>query len=313
MPEKKVDSLTSRDAKSYQAMKNRLFHLGLQAAFCAVLLATGWSRALKVLLLGVRDDFFSLNALYFTAFSLLGALVALPLDFFEGFVWERRFGLSRQTLKGWVADAIKKGAVTFLVGLIFVEGLYFFLSEYPRTWWLGAAGFWFVLTVVMARIFPQVILPLFYKPRPLEAGPLRERLMNFMQGARVSCKDIYVLDFSKKTVKANAMVAGLGPTKRIYLSDTLVSAFSPPEIETVLAHEIGHYRYHDIRNLVGMGLATTLVSFYAAHLVLNDGASRLKLAALSDIAGLPLFFLVVLAMGLFPAGLRRARTGLRLV
>jgi STE24 endopeptidase len=297
---KKGGNETAPQAKRYQAMKNRLFlfHLALQAGFCAALLFFGWSRGLKVAMMAIRDDFFFLNALYFAAFGFLGFLVFFPLDFYEGFVWERRFGLSRQSFRSWLWDVSKKSVLSFVIGLIGIEALYFFFWQYPDRWWLWAAGFWFFLSVALARIFPQVILPLFYKVRPLEAGPLRERLMDFMRSSGIDLKDILVLDFSKKTVKANAMVAGLGRTKRIYVSDTLVASFSLDEIEMVLAHEVAHYRYRDTWNLVGVGLAAALLSFGAAHLILRLAIPRMGFAALSDIAGLPLVFLVLSAMGL---------------
>ncbi len=281
-------------------MKNRLFlfHLLLQAGFLVLFLATGWSRGLKRMLLPVRDDFFSINALYFAAFSLIFWCVCLPLDYFEGYVWEHRFKLSRAPLRTWLADVLKKSLLAFVVALLLVEGIYYFLSVFPRTWWLWAAGLWFVVSVLISRIFPRCVLPLFFKVTPLAGGPLRDRLGVFLAGQGIRLKNIFVLDFSRKTVKANAMVAGWGRAKKIFLSDTLVRDFAPEEIESVVAHEVGHYRYRDTWLFLIFGLGAAVLSFFAAHRLMTHFSARLGFVAMSDIANLPLFLLILLGTGL---------------
>lgn len=295
------DDLTSQKARDYQAIKNRLFlfHLVLSLAFLAAWMVTGASRALKVGLLHFREDFFGLNAAYFFCFSVIALLFFFPLDFFEGFVLERRFGLSRQGLVSYLKDAAKKSIVSFIVGLILVEGVYFFLSSRPYDWWFWAACLWFLVSVGLARLFPQFILPLFFRSQPLAAGSLRERIFSLLARHKVPLKEVFVLDFSKKTVKANAMVAGLGRTKRIYLSDTLVNGFPENEVFCVLAHEVGHYLRRDTFKATLFGLGTALLSFYAAAVLMQKLLPRFNLAVLSDIAGLPLLALILLAAGLF--------------
>ncbi len=301
MPEKERDNLTSTSAQRYQAMKNRLFlfHLFLQAGFLVLFLATGWSRSLKRMLLPVRDDFFSINALYLAAFSVIFWCVCFPLDYFEGYVWEHRFRLSRAPFTAWLADDLKKSLIAFFVALLLVEGVYYFLSVFPRTWWLAAAGLWFVVSVVISRVFPRFVLPLFFKVTPLAGGPLRDRLGVFCAGQGILLKDIFVLDFSRKTVKANAMVAGWGRAKKIFLSDTLVKDFAPEEVESVLAHEVGHTRHRDTWSLLFFGLGAALLSFFVAHRFMTHFSARLGFVAMSDIANLPLFLLILLGAGLF--------------
>jgi len=281
-------------------MKNRLFlfRLLLQAGFLVLFLAAGWSRALKRMLLPVRDDFFSINALYFAAFSFLFWCVSVPLDYFEGYVWEHRFRLSRASRRTWLADNLKRSLLAFGVALLLVEGVYYLLSVFPRTWWVGAAGLWFFVSALISRVFPRYVLPLFFRVAPLAAGPLRDRLHTFCAGQGVRLTDIFVLDASRKTVKANAMVAGWGRGKRIFLSDTLVREFGPEEVEAVLAHELGHYRYRDTWSLLFFGLGAALLSFFAAHRAMTHFSARLGFVAMSDIANLPLFLLVLLGTGL---------------
>lgn len=144
----------------------------------------------------------------------------------------------------------------------------------------------------------EVILPLFYKYKPLEQGILRQRIFSLLERYKVRLKDIYVLDFSKKTVKANAFVAGLGRTKQIFLSDTLVNEFSPQEIEVVLAHEMGHYLNRDMLKLVLSSLCSSLLSFFIAAVVLEKLIVQAGFKGISDIAGLPLLLMVLLSIGL---------------
>ncbi len=293
--------MTSESAQRYQAMKNRLFlfYLLLQAGTLLLFLATGWSRGLKRVLLCVRDDFFFINALYFAAFSLILWCVCLPLDYFEGYVWEHRFRLSRASFRAWLADVLKKSLFAFFVALFLVEGIYYFLSAFPGTWWLAAAGLWFVVSVVISRLFPRLVLPLFFKVTPLAPGPLRDRLRLFLDNQGMRLQNIFVLDFSRKTVKANAMVAGWGRAKKIFLSDTLVRDFAAEEIESVLAHEVGHYRYRDTWSLLVFGLGAALLSFFCAHRLMTHFSARLGFVAISDIANLPLLLLILLGTGLF--------------
>jgi STE24 endopeptidase len=300
MPLKNAEGSVSARARSYQAMKNRLFlfHLSLNVFFLALFFWGGWSYRLKCGLVRFTDDFFVVNALYLVCFGVLSSVIFFPLDFYDGFWLERRFGLSRQRWSGWLKDFLKRAAIGGIVGFVFAQGLYYFLSAFSRTWWLAAAGFWFLISVVLARVFPQVILPLFFKSTPLAAGPLRDRLTAFLTQEGIRLKDIRVLDFSKKTVKANALVAGLGRTKQIFLTDTLVRDFSVEEVLQVLAHEAGHWQHGDIRKLAFAGLAAALVCFYAAAQIFSVAAESAGLAGASDITGLPLLLLLFLGIGL---------------
>src|SRR6185436_5591651 len=107
-------------------------------------------------------------------------------------------------------------------------------------WWVWAGVFWLFLSLVLARIMPNVIIPLFYKYSPIADQNLREKILGIFQLCQVKIKDVYQIDFSKKTKKANAFICGLGQSRRIVLSDTLVQNYTVPEIEAVVAHEIAH-------------------------------------------------------------------------
>ncbi|MBI5873864.1 MAG: M48 family metallopeptidase [Candidatus Omnitrophica bacterium] len=288
------------EASRYQAMKNRLFLLNilLNFLFLLLLVSFGFSRQIKAWAIQWQCDLFYVNALYFSVFSILGFCLSFPLEYYEGFLLERRYQLSKQGFFAWFKDVLKKSCIVFVVSLILVEAVYFFLFKSPEDWWVWASFFWFFISIVLTRIFPKVILPLFFRSKPLETGILRDKIFALLNKFKIAVKDIYVLDFSKKTVKANAMVAGMGATKQIFLSDTLVEEFPAGEVEAVLAHELGHYMRHDTVKLVFAGLVGAFISFYAAATALKYLVPFFGFSALSDIAGLPLLLAVLLLVSL---------------
>ncbi|MFH1692009.1 MAG: M48 family metallopeptidase [Candidatus Omnitrophota bacterium] len=299
---------TLPEAKKYQAIKNRLFLLSifLNLCFFILVIVFGWSKALSAGLSAFTDNFFLHNALYFTCFSFVYCILFFPLDFYEGYFLEHRFGLSRQTLGAWGKDVFKKSLVTFFISLIVLEAVYFFLAKSPVLWWLWAAFFWFLVSIVLTKIFPKVILPLFYKSRPLEEGVLRARIFNLLEKYGVCLKDVFILDFSKKTVKANAMVVGLGRTKQIYFSDTLVNDFTQSEIEVVLAHELGHFVHKDTFKLSVLSLVLAFFSFYSANVILNLFLHELGFSSICDIAAFPFFLMIIMWAGLAVLPLQNA-------
>ena len=157
----------------------------------------------------------------------------------------------------------------------------------------------FFFSVVMAQIFPIVIFPFFHKSVPVDNEDLLRRISLLSDKAGVKIEKILSFDMSKSTNKANAMFTGLGKTKRILLGDTLLNNFSVDEIETVIAHELGHYKHkHIVKNLI----TGTFVSFFSLFLIANVYAWALRLInpgiAITDTASLPLLLLVSMVLGL---------------
>jgi STE24 endopeptidase len=141
-------------------------------------------------------------------------------------------------------------------------------------------------------------VPLFYRLTPLEDAALRDRLLRVTERAGIPVLGVWVADQSRKSRAANAAVVGLGRTRRIVVFDTLIRDFTPGEVEAVLAHELAHQVHGDVgRGLLVQG-ALTLVGFWVAGLCLRRGAAWLGLAGPADLAGLPLFGLILMAVGL---------------
>jgi STE24 endopeptidase len=224
-------------------------------------------------------------------------LLTLPLSFWSGFVLEHRYQLSNQTLGGWVGKQIKGYLVGGLIGLPLLFGLYALL-RFAEPWWLWAAAGWLLVTLVLGRLVPTVILPLFYKVTPLDDAALEERLRKLAEGTGLTIEGVYRLHLSAETRKANAALAGLGRTRRVLLGDTLLEQFTPEEIEVVFAHEVGHHVHNHLPRLITASVILSAVGFWLVDLVLRNTAERLGYTAFNDPAALPLVLVVLSLFGL---------------
>jgi STE24 endopeptidase len=258
----------------------------------------GGSVQLADMVEGWNGNFYLQLALYLMVFGGIYYLLFVGLDFYGGFVLEHKFGLSNQKSGGWLKREAKKGLLSLLMLLISVETLYVFLRSFPNHWWLWATGAWFLLTVVIGRIAPVLIIPLFYKCRPITDTQLRERLLELGKSCDVKITEVFKIGLSKDTRKANAAVAGLGKSRRILLGDTLSEDYSADEIEAIFAHELGHIRLSHIAKIIVFGTGVSLVSFYLTFVLFRTGTNWLGFDRLYDIGAFPLLTLILMAVGL---------------
>lgn len=225
-------------------------------------------------------------------------LLTLPIDFWSSYILEHRFGLSNQTLFGWVWKRIKAYLVGGPLGLAMLLGLYSVLWFTGDWWWLYAALGFLLVTVVLARVLPVLILPLFYKVTRLEDVRLTERLQRLAEGTGLRIEGVYRLHLSEETKKANAALAGLGKSRRVLLGDTLLDGFSPEEIEVVFAHEVGHHVHRHIIKMVVLSVFLTAGGLFLVDQVLRRSAESLGYEGFNDPAALPLLLLVLTVFGL---------------
>ncbi|MFH1622647.1 MAG: M48 family metallopeptidase [Candidatus Omnitrophota bacterium] len=292
---KSKSSQSEAKAKEYHKIKNFLFVVNMLISLFILLifLVFGFSVFLRAYFLMYLDNIFILNGVFFVTFYLIFAILNFPLDIFEGFILEHKFNLSKQRLIGWLKDYFKKALISVIVAGIIIEFVYLFLSRFYNSWWIFAAMLWLLVTVIFTKIFPLIILPLFFKSHPLEDKILKERIDKLAQEFNFKLSDILVLELSKKTIKANAMVTGLGQTKRIYLSDTLLSDFSPDEIEVVVAHELTHDKNKDIYKHILVTFILSIFAFYLCDVILVRSIDYFGYISKSDIANLPLLCLLI--------------------
>jgi STE24 endopeptidase len=189
-------------------------------------------------------------------------------------------------------------------GLVVV--IYLFLEAFPQTWWLLSFAFLALLSVVLTRLAPVLILPLFYKLEPIGNDELRQRLLGLAERCHIRVKDVFQIGFSNKTSTGNAMLMGWGNTRRIAISDTVLQRYAPEEIEVIMAHELGHQHHRDIARLIIVQSVLILLGFYLAHITLNWAVPRLDFDGISDIAAFPLLVLVLAAVFLILAPLANA-------
>jgi STE24 endopeptidase len=310
MSEISLDPERQKKAKEYARLSRRLMlvDLAIGAVYILAWLALGWSQALKGTLLQWTSNEWLLVAGFAAVFGLGFLLINLPLSYYEGFVLPHRYELSTQTFGGWVSDEIKGLLIGGALGLFVLEVIYAVLRAFPETWWLWAGGILLVFNVILANLGPVLIFPLFYKFVPLgeDYADLATRLVRLAERANTHVRGVYQFDMSKRTKAANAALTGLGNTRRIILGDTLLKEFTTDEIETVLAHELGHHVHKDIP--VGMLISAllTLGGLYIAALGLNWGVTYFGFEGVSDIAALPLFMLVMGLYGLVTMPLSNA-------
>jgi STE24 endopeptidase len=226
--------------------------------------------------------------LYTFVLGMLQSAITLPIGFYSGFILEHRFRLSNQSIGRWAWEHTKG----LLVGLPIIVGvilfLFYSLTVFESLWWLPVACGLTFLSVVLARLAPTFILPLFYRLTPLPDGNLRERIGALCSAAGVQLEGLFSFNLSKNTRKANAAFTGIGRSKRILLSDTLLREFTEEEIETVFAHELGHYVHHHIRTGILISIGSTFLGLYVTSLVYEWSVRVGGVSSIADLAALPL-------------------------
>jgi STE24 endopeptidase len=232
--------------------------------------------------------------------------ILAPITFYQGFVLPSRYGLSHQSLKSWLSDLAKAGILSLTLGLGFIVVVYRLLEDFPATWWVFVALLAILITLFMTMLVPIVIIPLFFKLKPLEDRNLAERLLKLTQRAGVKIKGISVINLSAKTSAGNAMLAGLGRTRRVILGDTVLDRYTADEIEVVTAHELGHHRHHDISRLFVVQCVLVVVGFYFTNLALHWATTRLNFAGMGDVAAFPVFVLILGGVSLIAGPLTNA-------
>ena len=219
-------------------------------------------------------------------------VLEFPVALYQGHLLEHRYGLSTQSAAHWLKDHAK-GVLLGLVLAVAGTGVVFAALRNARDdWWWIAAVVFALATIVLARIAPVVLLPIFYKFKPLDRPPLVDRLMALADHARTDVVGVFEWVLSGHTRRANAALAGLGKTRRILLSDTLLADYSEDEIEVILAHELAHHVHRDLWRGIAVQAVALAAGFFVADLVLRRAAATLDLRGLSDPAALPLLMLV---------------------
>ncbi|HEY2379771.1 MAG TPA: M48 family metallopeptidase [Terriglobia bacterium] len=270
----------------------------LDVAILVYLVSSGLSIRLREFAEGISTSPWLSIAIYFIGLGVIFNVFNLALSFYSGYILEHRFGLSRQSLADWVKDQLKGIALSIPLGIAGVEIVYGFLRISPANWWVYASVVFIMFVVVMTNLAPVLLLPLFFKFRPVENQDLQKRVDRVARRTNTAVCGIFEWALGEKTRKANAAVVGWGNTRRIIVSDTLIENFSGEEIEVIMAHELCHHVKNHIWQSLALQSALTFGGFYVAHRLMPALSLHFGFRSIADAANFPLLALVMSGVSL---------------
>jgi STE24 endopeptidase len=226
---------------------------------------------------------------------LLQSLVSLPTTVYRTFSIESRFGFNRMTLRLFVLDLLRHTAVAIIFGVPLLLAVLWLMNRMGTYWWLYVWILWLVYSLVLMMVYPAFIMPLFNKFTPITEGELASRIQRLLERCGFKSSGLYLMDGSKRSSHGNAFFTGFGAAKRIVLFDTLVSRLEPPEVEAVLAHELGHYRLHHIVKSMVLSAAVSFVVLWVLGQLIDQPwfYQGLGVRTPSNAAALALFLMVL--------------------
>ena len=279
--------------KAYHRIKTVLFFARI-FSFAAVLfymLAGGVWRAVAGKISAQGAGILTSSAAFLVFFLIL-SLLEFPFSWAESYWVEKKFSLSNQKFFGWLGDFIKEQLVSGILFLIVVNVVYFALKHSYALWWLKAWVFWFFLNFILVKIYPYVILPLFFRFSLLDNKDLSAVIKKLFLQAKMKLDKIWVVNLSRKTKKANAFVTGLGKNRRLVLADNLINHYTFPQIAATVAHELGHIKHKDALLIFFVEGLGSLAAFFASAKITYKATDFFSLGHVYNISTLPLFLLV---------------------
>ena len=263
-----------------------------------IFVSSGLSFTLQQYLSGYFHNQYVLLIAFVVVTGVVSSIIFFPVNYYTDFYLEHKYNLSNQTFIKWILEGAKAILVSTIIGVPVLLLFFFVLNKYDNLWWLPFAIALFVISVILARIVPVIILPLFYKITPIENEELKTRIQNLAKNAGIKVENVYKFNMSKNTKKANAAFTGIGKSKRILLGDNLIDQYTSDEIETVIAHELGHYkRKHIIKNII-IGTVASFLTLFLISFFYSYSVTWFNFNSIKEIAALPLLILWMLLIGL---------------
>ena len=229
----------------------------------------GWYNSWVV---SLTDSVVWQTILFVVGLSVVSSVLDIPFDYYATFRIEEKYGFNKTTRRVYWLDTVKELFLSLVLGGVLLALVVWFYTWAGTYFWLYAWGAVTLFSVFMAMFYSQLIVPLFNKQTPLQEGALRDKIQAFAGKVGFKLDNIYVIDGSKRSTKANAYFTGLGPKKRVVLYDTLIDELTEEEIVAVLAHEVGHYKKrHTLRSMV-VSVIQMGVLFWLFSLCVNNAA-----------------------------------------
>ena len=287
------------DAKKYNNIK---LGIGISKAIISFILVLlfiwlGYSQKLADYISLSFNEKYLVFLVFIFSIGIVSSILFAPVNFYTGFYLEHKYKLSNQTFGKWLWENLKSSLVSLAIGIPILLVFYFTMNQFGDLWWLPFGVVMFFVSVVLTQIFPVLILPIFYKLTPIDSNELKSKIEALASDAGIKIENIYKFDLSKNTKKANAAFTGLGETKRIILGDTLIDNYSNEEIETVIAHELGHYKKkHIVKNII-YGTVVSFLTFFIIALLYQKSLNWFGFLSITQIAALPLLALWSMLIG----------------
>jgi STE24 endopeptidase len=206
---------------------------------------------------------------YFVIFLSILIVFGLPLDYYISYVHEHKWKFSNYTRKTWSWEKAKSFLVSLLLMIIVLALLFWIMAIFPKYWWLITGVAMAFVSVIFATLIPVVILPIFNKYSPIKNKELVSALEKILARGGLKSSGFFKEDMSKQTKKENAFLAGLGKTRRVVLGDNLLDNMTVPEIESIIAHEVGHYKYRHIWKNILIGTMQQLIVFFIINQIMG--------------------------------------------
>jgi STE24 endopeptidase len=293
-----MDESRKRLAKEYEKTK---LVVGITEGFIffilfALFVVLGYSKRLEIFVFVFTSNHYIALIYFGLIIGLISSVLSFPLDYQFGFKLEHKFGLSNLTFWGWLREKLKSGLVSVVIGAPVVLLFFWLISSYEN-WWIYLACVILGYSVLLAQLAPVLILPVFYRIKPIENESLKEKITKLCDKSGFKIRGVFTFDMSRKTKKANAAFTGIGRTKRIILGDTLINNFTEDEVETVFAHELGHYKRGHIKKSIFYSLFSTFIGLYIISQLYTWMLPKLGFQHSWEIGALPLLALISGALG----------------
>lgn len=284
---------TAPNVKRYNTIKLVVSLTGgiVSFLFTVILLAAGYTVSIDNFARTFTTNTYAALLIFSAIFGIISGIISFPFNFYSGFILEHQYDLSNQSFGDWLWESVKGILVSIPILIPLALLVYYFLTEFGQYWWIPVSASLFVVSIGLSRIAPVVILPLFYKLTPLEESPLKKKILTMTRSTNMIVEGIYSFNLSKTTKKANAAFTGIGKSKRILLGDTLMQNFSEDEIETVFAHELGHYSHGHIWKGIVVGTISIFLGLFLTSLAYAVSLSLFGFNSIDQLAALPLLTL----------------------
>jgi STE24 endopeptidase len=248
------------------------------------------ARPLSSLAYSATGNFAASCVVFSVTFLAFLYIAGFPLHVANTFFVEKAFSLSRQTFSSWAKDEAKSATLSLVLSVFCIGFFYAAVFYFPAMWWVVCSLGWILLTVALAILMPVFLLPLFFKYMPVDDRELKDLIGDIAARSGIGPVDVCRIDLSRKTVKANAALVGMGATRKVVLADTLTDNFTREEVGVVAAHEFGHYKYRHVVKLVTFASISTFLGFFILSRLSDHVAGIAGSSGLYDLRVLPVIF-----------------------